>query len=175
MMNSQEENELIRVSERLIAWRAEWLEQIQRWANINREEDPSFTAAIESVPDLLSLCVNLIKDPHLDAASRQALIKVVDYVFDPNDALPQSELGPPGLIDDALHMVDWLDSQLAYYGPQIHNNWTGKGEVLSIIEFILSFKKTYPIPTQEQPTPEQALSEQPAPEQANQNQEDEPK
>jgi hypothetical protein len=129
-------NLLIQLTEELRQWQQHWRPLIERWVAINDDVHPEFARVIHYVPDLLVLVVNLIKDPRIDDPTRQSLYATSQYVMEAQDDLPEAELGAPGLVDDALQMVDQLMAMVGRYAPYIQNNWSASGDVLEIIEFV---------------------------------------
>ena len=132
-----------KLTDQLHAWESIWTDRVERWTAINREEDPAFAAMLEPVPDLLRLLINLVKDPHIPDDERELLAQTVFYVFDPGDKVPEGELGVVGLIDDAVRMADLLDEMILHHSPAIINNWTGKGDVIEIIDHITRHRGSY--------------------------------
>jgi uncharacterized membrane protein YkvA (DUF1232 family) len=57
---------------------------------------------VRTVPDALSWAFALAKDERCGRAVRFATGSVVHYLLDSNDLLPEAELGPLGLADDAF-------------------------------------------------------------------------
>ena len=125
-------------------WEATWASRLERWVSVNRDEHADFAHMIEHTTDLLRLVVNLIKDQHLAEAARENLYDVVQYVLDADDAIPESELGVVGLVDDAILMARTLNEMVGLYSPQIRVNWSGDGEILDIIEYIYDHRESYP-------------------------------
>lgn len=131
------------VTKELRAWMAEWKPAIERWATVNRPENEGFVKIIEPVPELLRLCSNLIKDPSVQFDLKKHLYTTMSYVFDVNDRISEAELGVPGLVDDSLKMVALLQQLVGRYTHLLHNNWSGAGDVLEVIEYIAEHGQRY--------------------------------
>jgi hypothetical protein len=47
------------------------------------------------------------------------------------------------LVDDAIRLGDLLNEMIGHYTPALNVNWSGKGDVLEIIEYIVSNRDRY--------------------------------
>jgi hypothetical protein len=131
------------LTQRLHEWQAYWKPAIERWVTINRDQHGDFAQMVEHLPDLILLTINLIKDPNIPDGVKDALVEAAEYVFDAGDALPEAELGVVGLVDDAIRLGDLLNEMIGHYTPSLNVNWSGKGDVLEIIEYIVANRDRY--------------------------------
>lgn len=137
------DDKIFELDQKYRAWRHTWAAPLERWLAINRADKPDFSKMIGSVLELTQLAMNLLKDPSIRGDDQQTLMKALDYVLNEHDALPEAELGPPGLVDDAIQLAVALDKLSRLYGRQFETNWSGKGELAPILEFIVSHKDQY--------------------------------
>jgi uncharacterized membrane protein YkvA (DUF1232 family) len=131
------------LTQQLHEWQARWKPAIERWVAVNRDQHGDFARMVEHLPDLVLLAINLIKDPSLPDRVKDVLVEAAEYVFNGGDILPEEELGVVGLVDDAIRLGDLLNEMIGHYTPALNVNWSGKGDVLEIIEYIVSNRDRY--------------------------------
>ncbi len=124
-------------------WYDKWNPVIDRWLVIHRTEQEEFAKLLEATPELLRLIINLIKDPNLPDVIRLQFYKTANYVYDENDTLPETELGVVGLLDDCVAMAQALEQLVGKYTILLKNNWSGKGDIFELIEYILAHGSPY--------------------------------
>ena len=89
---------------------------------------------ILTIPDLLVLLKNLVKDPRISGSLKGRIALCIAYVLSPVDLIPEILLGPLGLVDDVAAM--WiLITKLITEIPAdiIRENWKGRPDVLELI------------------------------------------
>lgn len=131
---------LMKLTNDIRAWIKIWRPRIDQWAALHQSEQSDTVRMVNYVPDLLVLTANLAKDPRLENDLRLTLLAAARYVLDGDDSLPESELGPAGLVDDALKMAEHLTAMIGHYTPHLRNNWSASGDVLDILEFVAAQK-----------------------------------
>ena len=98
---------------------------------------------VEPVLLLIQLVMNMVKDPNVSKEFKDKLYDVAIYVLEDHDIMPESELGVVGLVDDVIKITDVLDEMVLRHSPILRNNWSGKGDVLKLIEHIQQHKTLY--------------------------------
>lgn len=90
-------------------------------------------------PDIFVLLWRLVNDPRVNSRSKIALGSGLAYFLFPLDITPEAFFGPIGFIDDIIFAVLLLKKVLVDTDVAIvREHWSGKGDVLSVIERVLS-------------------------------------
>ncbi|MCL6591003.1 MAG: DUF1232 domain-containing protein [Firmicutes bacterium] len=89
---------------------------------------------IRTIPDVLTLLINLAKDSRIAPALKLKIALCIAYVFTPVDLIPEIIAGPLGFADDGVAMgllIAGLVSEIP--AEIIRENWKGRPEVLEFI------------------------------------------
>ncbi|NJL93470.1 MAG: hypothetical protein HC915_06930 [Anaerolineae bacterium] len=124
-------------------WIARWQQAIDSW--IAEQGDYPATAAVKQVPALLSLVIALIKAPEVPFALKGRLGAALGYIFNAQDDLPEHELGPQGLLDDALVAVSVLHNLMQEHPMHfplalVQHYWAGEGEIQVVISQVSALR-----------------------------------
>lgn len=85
-------------------------------------------------PDLLHLIIRLLADERMPAPLKTQVALAAAYVVLPNDAIPESLLGPAGFADDIAAVSHALDGLLsASHGELAREHWAGEEELLDLL------------------------------------------
>ena len=110
-------------------------ERVLAWTEKNAGKVAKETLdVILTIPDLLVLLKDLVKDPRIPGSLKGKIALCIAYVLSPVDLIPEIWLGPLGLVDDVAAM--WiLISKLITEIPAdiIRENWKGRPDVLELI------------------------------------------
>lgn len=91
-----------------------------------------------AAPDLFHLLVKLSVDSKLSWSSRAKLAGTVAYLVSPIDLLPETILGPVGLLDDIGLTAYVLRETMDEVGREhIRKHWAGRRDVLIFVEDII--------------------------------------
>lgn len=95
-------------------------------------------------PDFFALLLRLLRDKRVPMTHKGYLGAAIAYFITPFDLIPEGLLGPFGYLDDivvavlVLHkIVNDIDEEV------VVENWSGQGNILALIQNILSFANTY--------------------------------
>ena len=90
-------------------------------------------------PDLFMLLFRLLKDKRVPASHKGYVAAAIAYFISPIDIIPEAILGPFGYIDDIVVAVMVLNKIINEVNDEIVvENWSGRGDILAIIQNILS-------------------------------------
>lgn len=91
------------------------------------------------LPDLLHLLSRLILDHRISSENRAMLGIAVAYVIVPVELIPESLVGPQGLVDDIVVMVYALDKILNRENQEVvREHWSGQEDILHHVQTILA-------------------------------------
>jgi uncharacterized membrane protein YkvA (DUF1232 family) len=90
-------------------------------------------------PDLFHLLCKLALDERIPIAEKARLAAAIAYFVSPLDFMPEAVLGIPGYVDDIALAAYTLNRLVnAGHGAIAQEHWAGEGEILSLIQQILS-------------------------------------
>lgn len=95
---------------------------------------------IYQAPDFYRLLTKMLDDPALPIRLRPIVISAIAYFIMPNDIIPEELHGPYGYVDDIYLSAFIADKVSKELGSEniLTDNWSGEGDILSLIEEILS-------------------------------------
>jgi uncharacterized membrane protein YkvA (DUF1232 family) len=89
-------------------------------------------------PDLLHLCIHLLKDPDVPGRHKAKLAAAVVYFISPLDLLPEALFGPIGYLDDIALTAYVLNAMLNEVPEHVVNRyWAGDRDLFPIIRGIV--------------------------------------
>lgn len=90
-------------------------------------------------PDIFMLLIRLIKDKRVPAEHKGYLAAAIAYFISPIDIIPEALVGPFGYMDDIVISVMVLNKIINDVDDEIIvENWSGQGDILAIIQNILT-------------------------------------
>ncbi len=112
-------------------------EKITKWALEKGGEKGLKTAEILLLaPDLFMLLVRLLQDSRTPVNQKVWIGIGITYFISPIDLMPEAVLGPIGYLDDVVLAVFVVNTILNSHKQLVLENWSGKGDVLTIIQDI---------------------------------------
>ncbi|NJL93469.1 MAG: hypothetical protein HC915_06925 [Anaerolineae bacterium] len=127
-----------RLNQIIEEWQAHWQASISAW--IAHQGYSDVADAVQQVPALLGLLMDLIRDSALPLPLREELARLAQYVFEAEDDLPEAEYGAAGLVDDAVAVADGLvallDAENDLNPALLREHWTGPDDPVMTIRLI---------------------------------------
>ena len=128
-------------------WYAIWRKRILKWVKIHTDSEVADYVTL--LPDMLMLCVGLIRDQRVPSPLKVSLVSAVLYVLSPFDLVPEALLGVVGLVDDAGVLALALHGLLSIgtiemddWESIFHDHWHGDGNPVHVIlKLILRISK----------------------------------
>jgi uncharacterized membrane protein YkvA (DUF1232 family) len=97
---------------------------------------------ILAVPDLFHLMVKLFFDSDISWKNRFKLGGAIAYIMSPLDILPETLLGPIGIMDDLALAAYVIQDIIDEVGEEkVQSYWAGKKHILSLVEDIIDLVK----------------------------------
>ena len=94
-------------------------------------------------PDIFMLLVRLMKDNRVSAKQKLIVSSVIAYFISPIDIIPEALLGPFGYTDDIIIAVMVMNKIINETKEEvIVENWSGKGNILALIQNILTISNS---------------------------------
>ncbi|MBN1356187.1 DUF1232 domain-containing protein [bacterium] len=89
-------------------------------------------------PDLLHLCIHLVRDPEVPARHKAKLAAAIAYFISPLDLLPEAVFGPFGYLDD-IALTAYVLNGLLNEVPEhvIDRHWAGTKELIPVLRGIV--------------------------------------
>ncbi len=110
-------------------------EKITKWALEKGGEKGLKTAEILLLaPDLFMLLIRLLQDSRTPVNQKVWIGIGITYFISPLDLMPEAILGPFGYLDDVVLAVFIVNKILNSHKQLVLENWSGKGDVLTIIQ-----------------------------------------
>lgn len=106
------------------------------------KDDGIYKDILKHCPDLFQLLCNLLKDKRTDWHTRLSINAALAYFVVPVDIIPEEKHGVIGYIDDIFLCSYVLDDIRKTVSEKlIIDNWEGKGNVIEIINNVLTKSK----------------------------------
>jgi uncharacterized membrane protein YkvA (DUF1232 family) len=94
---------------------------------------------LEQLPDLLELVADLAVDDRVPEERRRLLVAAMVYVLSPADLLPESIIGPVGLVDDLVVVARAVEAVLRVGPAEVARGlWRGEVELETVVRGILA-------------------------------------
>jgi uncharacterized membrane protein YkvA (DUF1232 family) len=113
----------------------------RRMQEINAGNSPKNSAVSElllAAPDLLHLCLQLVKDPDVPARHKIKLGLTIAYLLSPIDLIPAIIFGPLGALDDIAVAAYALNSMLNDVPEHVmERHWAGNKNLIALIRAVV--------------------------------------
>ena len=112
--------------------------KIHSWIQTEEGRNNRWADYILAVPDIFHLLVKLTLDPAVPDKHKAELGLGLAYFISPIDLLPESLLGPLGLVDDLVVAAYILNTMLNETDPElVRKHWAGDQDVLRLVQQII--------------------------------------
>ena len=94
-------------------------------------------------PDIFMLLLRLMKDDRIPMKYKGMVGAAITYFISPIDIIPEALVGPFGYTDDIIIAVMVLNKIINETSEEaVVENWSGKGNILAIIQNILTISNS---------------------------------
>ncbi|MGI6468380.1 MAG: YkvA family protein [Syntrophomonadaceae bacterium] len=112
--------------------------KINSWMQTEEGRNNPWADYILAVPDIFHLLVKLTLDPAVPDNHKAKLGLGLAYFISPIDLLPESLLGPLGLVDDLVVAAYILNTMINETDPElVRKHWAGDQDVLRLVQQII--------------------------------------